>query len=93
MNKSDLIEKLTDRQKQLTSDDVDLVVNNLIDQMAEALMQGEKIKVGGFGSFSVRYREPRAGRNPKTGESVEVAGRLIPYFKPGKKLREEINES
>jgi integration host factor subunit beta len=65
----------------------------MLDHMAEALAVGERIEIRGFGSFSLHYRAPRLGRNPKTGEKVELAGKYVPHFKPGKELRERVNLS
>ena len=61
--------------------------------MAQTLQKGERIEIRGFGSFSLHYRAPRVGRNPKTGETVELEGKYVPHFKPGKELRERVNES
>ena len=61
--------------------------------MAQSLAQGKRIEIRGFGSFSLHYREPRVGRNPKTGQSVELEGKYVPHFKPGKELRDRVNES
>ena len=65
----------------------------MLDQMTEALSQGDRIEIRGFGSFSLHYRAPRVGRNPKTGESVELDAKHVPHFKPGKELREQVNSS
>lgn len=65
----------------------------MLDHMAEALAEGERIEIRGFGSFSLHYRAPRLGRNPKTGEKVELIGKFVPHFKPGKELRERVNLS
>jgi integration host factor subunit beta len=65
----------------------------MLDHMAQALAEGERIEIRGFGSFSLHYRSPRVGRNPKTGESVELEGKYVPHFKPGKELRESVNDS
>ena len=70
-----------------------LAVKMMLDHMAEALAEGERIEIRGFGSFSLHYRAPRLGRNPKTGEKVELAGKYVPHFKPGKELRERVNSS
>jgi integration host factor subunit beta len=93
MTKSELIERLAARQTQLSLRDVELVVKSLLEHMAQSLAQGERIEIRGFGSFSLHYREPRVGRNPKTGQSVELEGKYVPHFKPGKELRERVNES
>jgi len=91
MTKSELIETLTQRQSHLKADDVDLAVKTLLDQMSDALANGERIEIRGFGSFSLHFRPPRVGRNPKTGDSVALPGKHVPHFKPGKELRERVN--
>lgn len=91
MTKSELIEALTSRQSHLKADDVELGVKALLDQMGDALAGGERIEIRGFGSFSLHFRPPRIGRNPKTGESVALPGKHVPHFKPGKELRERVN--
>ena len=65
----------------------------MLEQMAQTLQKGERIEIRGFGSFSLHYRAPRVGRNPKTGETVKLDGKYVPHFKPGKELRERVNES
>ncbi|OGT20672.1 MAG: integration host factor subunit beta [Gammaproteobacteria bacterium RBG_16_57_12] len=92
MTKSELIEILAQKQSQLAYKDVELSVKMLIDQMAQALSTGERIEIRGFGSFSLHYRPPRVGRNPKTGEAVVLAGKYAPHFKPGKELRIRVND-
>ncbi len=92
MTKSELIEKLAARQTQLSLKDVELVVKNLLEHMAQSLAKGERIEIRGFGSFSLHYRAPRVGRNPKTGQSVDLEGKYVPHFKPGKELRDRVNE-
>lgn len=91
MTKSELIETLTLKQKHLTSKDVEFAVKTIIEQMAKTLAGGERIEIRGFGSFSLHFRPPRVGRNPKTGESVQLNGKYVPHFKPGKELRERVN--
>ncbi len=91
MTKSELIEILSQRQPHLKGDDVDLAVKALLDMMAASLAQGQRIEIRGFGSFSLHYRPPRMGRNPKTGESVALQGKHVPHFKPGKELRERVS--
>lgn len=92
MTKSDLIERLVSKNTQLSAKDVELAIKNLLEHMAQALSAGERIEIRGFGSFSLHYRGPRQGRNPKTGDAVELAGKYVPHFKPGKELRERVNE-
>lgn len=91
MTKSELIEVITAQQKQLSSKDVELAVKTMIEQMANTLAQGNRIEIRGFGSFSLHYRAPRIGRNPKTGETVGLAGKYVPHFKPGKELKDRVN--
>jgi len=93
MTKSELIERLASRQTQLSYKDVELVVKTTLEQMAQTLAQGERIEIRGFGSFSLHYRAPRVGRNPKTGASVSLEGKSVPHFKPGKELRERVNDA
>jgi len=93
VTKSELIERIVDRQGQLSVRDVELAIKTMLDHMAQALAAGERIEIRGFGSFSLHYRSPRVGRNPKTGESVELEGKFVPHFKPGKELRESVNDS
>ena len=92
MTKSELIEILARRQAHLKADDVDLSVKSLLDMMGAALACGDRIEIRGFGSFSLHYRPPRQGRNPKTGESVALPGKHVPHFKPGKELRERVTD-
>jgi len=91
MTKSELIEILTRRQPHLKAEDVDLAVKALLEMMAGSLSQGDRIEIRGFGSFSLHYRPPRVGRNPKTGESVALPAKHVPHFKPGKELRERVS--
>ena len=92
MTKSELIEILSRRQAHLKADDVDLAVRSLLEMMGGALSTGDRIEIRGFGSFSLHYRPPRLGRNPKTGDSVALPGKHVPHFKPGKELRERVND-
>jgi integration host factor subunit beta len=91
MTKSELIAQLSVKQPQLDYRDVELAVKELIDQLSSALAAGQRIEVRGFGSFSLHYRPPRIGRNPKTGDSVQVPDKHVPHFKPGKELRERVD--
>lgn len=91
MTRSDLTKILAQEQKQLSERDVELAVKSMLERISNALASGERIEIRGFGSFSLHYREPRIGRNPKTGESVALPGRYAPHFKPGKELRERVN--
>jgi len=93
VTKSEMIDLLAQRQKHLTYKDVEFAVKTMIEQMAQNLATGERIEIRGFGSFSLHFRPPRLGRNPKTGESVPLVGKYVPHFKPGKELRERVNQS
>ncbi len=93
MTKSELIELLAQKQSHLAYKDVELSVKSILEQMSQALSTGERIEIRGFGSFSLHYRPGRVGRNPKTGEAVKLAGKHVPHFKPGKELRERVNDS
>lgn len=93
MTKSELIDMLVQRQAHLKGEDVDLAVKSLLDMMSRSLSGGERIEIRGFGSFSLHYRPPRVGRNPKTGESVALRGKHVPHFKPGKELRERVSSA
>ena len=93
MTRSELIDLMADSQSQLSAKDVELAVKLLIDHMAETLSSGQRIEIRGFGSFSLHYREPRKGRNPRTGDSVDLRGKHVPHFKPGKELRERVNRA
>ena len=92
MTKSELIEIIAREQSHLAYRDVELAVKCMIEQMSQALASGERIEIRGFGSFSLHFRPPRVGRNPKTGDSVQLSGKYVPHFKPGKELRERVNE-
>lgn len=93
MTKSELIEYIAERQDQLSIKDVELAVKLVLEHMSKVLASGERIEIRGFGSFSLHYRAPRMGRNPKTGDSVQLAGKYVPHFKPGKEMRDRVNES
>lgn len=91
MTKSELIERITAKQPQLSSRDIELAVKTILEEMSAALSVGDRIEIRGFGSFSLNYRKPRKGRNPKTGDAVDLQGKYVPHFKPGKELRERVN--
>ena len=93
MTKSELIDRITDSQSQLSSKDVELTVKAILEYMSQALSEGGRIEIRGFGSFSLHYRVPRIGRNPKTGAPVALSGKYVPHFKPGKELRDRVNKS
>ena len=92
MTKSELIERLSLEQPHLPPRDVEFSVNAVLDYMRRALVAGDRIEIRGFGSIGLRYRMPRTGRNPKTGDSVSVPGKYVPHFKPGRLLRERVNQ-
>lgn len=91
MTKSELIEQLTDKQPHLSPKEVEKAVKEILESLIHSLASGDRVEVRGFGSFSLHYREPRMGRNPKTGEKVELDGKYVPHFKPGKALRDRVN--
>ena len=92
MIKSELIDRIAYKQDQLPTRDVDFAVKSIIEMMYEQLALGSRIEIRGFGSFSLHYRAPRVGRNPKTGDSVQLTGKYVPHFKPGKELRNRVND-
>lgn len=91
MTKSELINQLTKSYPELSSRQVEEAVKEIIEQMAQQMAAGGRIEIRGFGSFSLHYRAPREGRNPKTGEKVQLEAKHVPHFKPGKELRERVN--
>ncbi len=95
LTKSELIARVASRPALalLEKEDVELAIKTLLEQMVETLATGERVEVRGFGSFSLHHRPPRVGRNPKTGESVSVGSKYVPHFKPGKELKERVNQS
>ena len=93
MTKSELMELLSKNQSQLAFKDIELAVKTILEQMTQALATGDRIEIRGFGSFSLHFRPPRMGRNPKTGDPVPLSGKYVPHFKPGKELRERVNNS
>ena len=90
MTKSELIEKLSQKQSQLTYKDVEFAVKTLTEQMAQTLSAGGRIEIRGFGSFCLHYRPPRIGRNPKTGEEIPITARRVVTFRPGQKLKARV---
>ena len=92
MTRSDLVEELANRFGQLTHRDAEFAVKAILDAVSDALVRGHRIEVRGFGSFSVNRRPPRMGRNPRSGESVAIPEKRVPHFKPGKALREAVDE-
>ncbi|MCU4674491.1 integration host factor subunit beta [Catenovulum sp. 2E275] len=93
MTKSELIELMANKQPSVPLKEMEASVKELLEYMSQSLSTGDRIEIRGFGSFSLHYRAPRTGRNPKTGESVDLTGKYVPYFKPGKEMRERVNES
>ena len=93
MTKSDLIARLAERFPQLVAKDADFAVKMILDAMSEALTRGDRIEIRGFGSFSLNYRPPRVGRNPKSGDKVSVPEKWVPHFKAGKELRERVDRT
>ena len=91
MTKSELIEVLSRKQSQLAYKDIELAVKTILEYMSSSLSNGERIEIRGFGSFSLHYRPARSGRNPKSGEPVSLPSKYVPHFKPGKELRERVN--
>lgn len=91
MTRSELIEKLAARFPQLLARDAELAVHTIFSAMIDALKSGDRIEIRGFGSLGLNYRPPRLGRNPKSGEKVQVPGKVFPHFKPGKELRERVD--
>ena len=91
MTKSDLILRLAERNPHLFQRDVERIVATILDEITAALARGDRVEFRGFGAFSVKHRGARTGRNPRTGESVSVAEKVVPYFKTGKELRERLN--
>lgn len=93
MTKSELIAQLASRFPQLVAKDTDYAVKMILDAMSHALARGDRIEIRGFGSFALNYRPPRTGRNPKSGDRVEVPEKYVPHFKAGKALRERVDGS
>ncbi|GEO81080.1 integration host factor subunit beta [Pararhodospirillum oryzae] len=91
MTKSELIARLAERNPHLYQRDVERIVSTIFDEVADALARGDRVELRGFGAFSVKKRDARVGRNPRTGETVDVDAKAAPYFKAGKQLRERLN--
>jgi integration host factor subunit beta len=92
MTKSELIQRLAERNPHLYQRDVELIVSAIFDEISNALARGDRVELRGFGAFSVKRRDARVGRNPRTGDSVPVDEKHVPFFKTGKQLRERLNE-
>lgn len=93
MTKSGLIEKVSEKTPHISKKDTEVVVNTIFDAMTDALKRGERIEIRGFGSFQVKVREARDGRNPKTGEMVNIPAKRTPFFKVGKELKEMVDDA
>ncbi len=91
MTKSELIAQLAVRHPQLVATDAEMAVKTILDAVSRSLAGGHRVEIRGFGSFSLNYRPPRTGRNPKTGEKVDVPEKYVPHFKAGKELRERVD--
>ena len=92
MTKSELIQRLADRNPHLYLRDVEKIVETIFDEITDALANGDRVELRGFGAFSVKHRDARVGRNPRTGEAVQVEAKRLPFFKTGKGLRERLND-
>jgi len=92
MTKSELIQRLAERNPHLYLRDVEKIVETIFDEITHALAEGDRVELRGFGAFSVKHRDARIGRNPRTGEAVQVEAKRLPFFKTGKALRERLNE-
>lgn len=92
MTKSELIAALAEANPHLTARDVETIVGTIFDQISQALARGERVELRGFGAFTVKQRLARTGRNPRTGETVEVDEKVVPFFKAGKELRVRVNK-
>ena len=92
MLKSELIQKIASRTPRLYQRDIEKIVNTIFDEITQALSEGNRVELRGFGAFSVKNRSARVGRNPKTGERVEIEEKWVPFFKTGKELRRRLNE-
>jgi integration host factor subunit beta len=91
MIKSEIVQHIADKNPHLYQRDVENIVNAILNEITEALANGSRVELRGFGAFSVKNRKPRIGRNPRTGESVEVGEKWVPFFKTGKELRQRLN--
>ncbi|MFT5275691.1 MAG: integration host factor subunit beta [Saprospiraceae bacterium] len=91
--KSGIITRLAQAQTQLSEEDVELAVSTILEKMIDGLVSGDRVEIRGFGSMSLHYRPPRTGRNPKTGNRVEVAEKFVPHFKPGTELKARVDQS
>jgi integration host factor subunit beta len=90
MTRKDLVKVLSKKQRYLAPKDVEVAVRSLINIMSNSLSTGERIEIRGFGSFNLHYHQPRSGKNPRAGESVNIPGKYVPHFKPSKELRKRV---
>ncbi len=93
MIRSELVSKLAEENPDLSAREVDMIVTLFFDEIVDQLMSGGRVELRGFGAFSTRGREARTGRNPRTGQSVDIPSKKVPYFKPGKEMRQRLNVS
>lgn len=93
MIKSELIQQIAEENPHLYQRDVERLINTILNEVGAALARGDRVELRGFGAFSVKERQARTGRNPRTGETVRVEAKRVPYFKTGKELRERLNSS
>lgn len=91
MTKSELIAAMSEKRRDISKKDIEMVVNTIFDSMRQALIDNDRIEIRGFGSFTIKHREARQGRNPKTGSSVSIPSKRVPFFTVGKELRERVN--
>ena len=91
MTRAELVARLVAQQHYLSPEDVEVIVKTIVEQLTNALVRGERIEIRGFGAFSLRTRKSRVARNPRTGEPVAVLAKRVPYFRPGKELRERVD--
>lgn len=91
MTKSELIQKLAERNPHLLLKDIEKIIDTFFDEITDALVEGNRVELRGFGAFSIKHRDARTGRNPRTGEAVDVPAKRLPFFKTGKALREKLN--
>jgi integration host factor subunit beta len=92
MIRSELVQKIADENPHLYQRDVERIVSTVFEEIIEAMARGDRVELRGFGAFSVKHREARIGRNPRTGDSVQVEEKFVPFFKTGKLLRDRLNE-
>jgi len=92
MIRSELVKKLEAENPEMTAEEVEKIVDLFFNQIIQRLAEGGRVEIRGFGAFSTRSRNPRKGRNPRTGDAVDVPAKRVPYFKPGKEIRERLNK-